>query len=62
MTVTARPVVVTEQPAAATPSPNTVVIYAKADGFVYAKDDAGVETMLSNSAGGAQRTFAFFVA
>ena len=37
-----------EGAAAATPSAGQSVIYVKADGLVYAKDDAGVETLLSN--------------
>lgn len=37
-----------EQSAADTPSTGEVVIYAKTDGLLYAKDEAGVETKLSN--------------
>src|SRR3990167_9227263 len=36
-----------EGAAAATPSANQVTVYAKADGLVYSKDDAGTETALS---------------
>lgn len=36
----------------ATPSANTVIIYAKADGNVYQKDDAGTETNLAIGGGG----------
>ena len=32
-----------------TPLTNKVTIYAKADGLVYSKNDAGLETLLSNS-------------
>lgn len=35
----------------ATPATGTVVIYAKTDGFMYSKDDAGTETQLGGSAG-----------
>lgn len=31
----------------ATPAAGTVILYAKADGLIYAKDDAGVEKLLS---------------
>jgi hypothetical protein len=48
----ARPFIVTEQTAPATPPAGTTVIYVLADGLVYAKDDAGVVTQLSNVAGG----------
>lgn len=43
--------VLTEAAAPATPATNKVVVYAKADGLVYGKDDAGTETALSNGAG-----------
>lgn len=32
-----------------TPSTGTIAIYAKPDGYVYAKNDSGVEVLLSNS-------------
>lgn len=51
MTRTARPIVVTEQAAPATPAAGTVAIYAKSDGIVYQKDDAGVETSLAGGGG-----------
>lgn len=38
-----------EGAAPATPAANTVVQYAKADGKLYSKDDAGVETALGSS-------------
>lgn len=38
-----------EGPAYATPPTGEVAIYAKADGKVYAKDDAGIETQLAAS-------------
>lgn len=47
------PILFTEQTAPGTPDANTVAIYAKSDGLIYGKDDAGVETLLSNTAGGA---------
>lgn len=37
--------------AAATPSAGEVVIYAKSDGLMYSKDDAGVETALGGGGG-----------
>lgn len=42
-----------EGAAQATPSTGKVTVYAKADGLIYGKDDAGLETALSNVAGGA---------
>lgn len=39
-------VIFAEGPALATPAAGTVVVYAKADGLLYSKDDAGVETAL----------------
>jgi hypothetical protein len=41
-----------EGAAAATPDAAEVVTYAKADGLMYSKDDAGVETLMSGGAGG----------
>jgi len=42
-----------EQTAPATPAANTVVIYAKADGRLYYKDDTGLEIgPITVSAGG----------
>ena len=35
--------------AAETPAPNRVAVYAKQDGRIYAKDENGIETLLSNS-------------
>lgn len=43
---------VPEIAAPATPATGNVNVYAKADGLVYGMDDAGVETALSNAAGG----------
>jgi hypothetical protein len=40
---------VPEIAAPATPSANTVVLYAKADGFFYKKDDTGTETQVSGA-------------
>jgi hypothetical protein len=34
----------TTGPAASTPDPGQVAVYAKTDGFLYTKDDAGTET------------------
>lgn len=52
MPKTLTPIVLKEQTAPSTPSTGLVVIYAKSDGIVYAKDDAGTEAALSNVAGG----------
>jgi hypothetical protein len=41
-----------EGAAPATPAAGTVVQYAKADGLLYSKDDAGVETLVSGGTGG----------
>ena len=41
-----------EVAAPATPAANKVSMYAKADGLVYSKDDAGVETLMSSGSGG----------
>lgn len=41
-----------EGAAPATPGAAKVRIYAKADGLLYSKDDAGVETLVSGGAGG----------
>lgn len=41
-----------EGSAPATPSAGNVVVYAKADGLMYSKDDGGVETLMSGGAGG----------
>ncbi len=38
--------------APATPAAGKVALYAKADGLLYSKDDAGVETLVSGGAGG----------
>lgn len=43
---------INEQTAPATPAAGYAVIYPKADGFWYGMDDLGVETKLSNEAGG----------
>lgn len=37
-----------EGAAPSTPSANDVIIYAKSDGLVYSKDDAGTETLMSS--------------
>ncbi len=41
-----------EAAAPATPATGDVRLYAKADGLVYSKDDAGVETLVSGGPGG----------
>ncbi|KAA3645344.1 MAG: hypothetical protein DWQ07_12820 [Chloroflexi bacterium] len=45
-----------EGAAPATPATGHVVIYAKADGLIYSKDDAGLETLMSGGAGGGTDT------
>ena len=45
-------VIYVEGAAPATPSAGTVIQYAKADGLLYSKDDAGTETLVSGGAGG----------
>lgn len=41
-----------EGAAPSTPAASRTVVYAKADGLMYSKDDAGVETLMSGGAGG----------
>jgi hypothetical protein len=41
-----------EGAAAATPAASRVAVYAKTDGLMYSKDDAGAETLMSGGAGG----------
>jgi hypothetical protein len=45
-------IIVSEEAAPATPASGTVVVYAKADGLLYSKDDVGTETLVSGGAGG----------
>lgn len=40
-----------ESPYTGTPSTGNVAIYAKADGLMYSKDDAGTETLMSGGSG-----------
>jgi len=42
----------TEGAAPSTPASGEVIIYAKTDGLLYGKDDAGTETAVSNAASG----------
>jgi hypothetical protein len=42
----------TEAAAPSTPASGEVIVYAKTDGLIYGKDDAGLETSLSNAAAG----------
>ena len=44
--------ILVEGAAPATPSAGEVKLYAKADGLLYSKDDAGAETLVSGGAGG----------
>lgn len=41
-----------EAAAPSTPAASRVVVYAKSDGLMYSKDDAGTETLMSGGAGG----------
>lgn len=43
---------VSEGGSTATPAANQVTVYAKADGLLYSKDDAGAESLLSSAASG----------
>jgi hypothetical protein len=45
-------IIIDEGLAPSTPSTNKVTLYAKADGLLYSKDDAGTETALSGGGGG----------
>ena len=49
-----------EGAAPATPGAGNVTIYAKADGLVYSKDDAGTETVMSGGGGGSVATDAIW--
>jgi hypothetical protein len=49
-----------EGAAAATPDAGEVVVYAKADGLMYSKDDAGAETLMSGGSAGAVATDAIW--
>lgn len=49
-----------EAAAPSTPASGRVVVYAKADGLMYSKDDAGVETLMSGGATGAVATDAIW--
>jgi hypothetical protein len=51
-------VLLSEGAAPATPAASNVTFYAKSDGYIYGKDDAGTETPLSNSL----QTDAFIIA
>lgn len=45
-------VILSEGAAPATPSSGQVKLYAKSDGLLYSKDDAGTETLVSGGSGG----------
>lgn len=45
---------ISEGGSTATPAAGRVTVYAKADGLLYSKDDAGVETLVSGGSGGVQ--------
>jgi hypothetical protein len=44
---------ISEGGSTATPAANRVTVYAKSDGLLYSKDDAGTETLVSGGAGSA---------
>lgn len=51
----------TEAAAPSTPANGKVILYAKTDGRLYSKDDAGTETLVSGGAGGGgTKTYAVF--
>ena len=50
----------TESAAPATPAAGTVVTYAKTDGLMYQKDDAGTETLMAGGSSGAVATDAIW--
>lgn len=56
MASTAVKVTYDEGSAPSTPAANKVVTYAKADGLMYSKDDAGVETLMSGGSGSGMAT------
>lgn len=45
-------ILIAEAGSTATPAANQVNVYAKANGLLYSKDDAGTETLVSGGAGG----------
>lgn len=45
-------ITVAEGSAPSTPASNKVILYAKSDGLLYSKDDAGTETLVSGGSGG----------
>ncbi len=47
-----------EESAPSTPGAATVAVYAKSDGLMYSKDDAGTETLMSSGPGGGTITSA----
>src|SRR5688500_15671052 len=52
MATTATKIDFDEAAAPATPAAGDVRLYAKTDGLLYSKDDAGTETLVSGGAGG----------
>lgn len=55
-------VIVSEGAAPATPSASQVKVYAKSDGLMYSKDDAGTETLMSSGLASVTSTAPTFVA
>lgn len=53
-------IIYVEGSAPSTPSGSRVVMYAKSDGLMYSKDDAGVETLMSSGSSGAVATDALW--
>ena len=53
-------ITLSEGSAASTPASGKVAVYAKTDGLIYAKDDAGVETVLGEASAPATTTDATY--
>lgn len=52
---------ISEGGSTATPASGQVTVYAKADGLLYSKDDAGAETALGGASGGGESLLNLFV-
>lgn len=60
MADTATKIPFAEAAAPSTPASGKVVVYAKSDGLMYSKDDAGAETLMSSGTGGSVATDAIW--
>lgn len=60
MATEAQKITYAEVAAPSTPAASKVVTYAKADGLMYSKDDAGVETLMSSGGSGSVATDAIW--